>query len=85
MEKQQEILGDGQLPEMVHMLGTRVKVKCVRSGNEICGKLEFVGYNSNFPSWGLHCTVSRMPGIHINSVADIQEHVLRESISKPKQ
>lgn len=61
----------GQLKELEHLIGQRVKAKCVRSGHVIAGELQFVGYNETFPSWGLVCTISRMPGIHLNSVADL--------------
>ena len=62
-----------QIEEMRHVLGKRVKVKCVRSGDVIVGDLYFVGTNEYFPTWGLTCTVARRPGIHLNSVADIEE------------
>lgn len=63
----------GQIKEMEHMLGKRVEVVDARSGHKIGGELQFVGYNKHFPSWGLVCTIDRMPAIHINSVADIKE------------
>ena len=63
---------NGQLPELEHLLGTKVLVTNVRTKQEIGGELQFVGYNEHFPSWGLVCTIDRMPAIHINSVADIR-------------
>ena len=61
-----------QLKEMEPLLGSRVKVTCRRSGQTVYGTLQFVGYNDSFPSWGLTCTVDRLPGIRINSVVEIE-------------
>lgn len=63
-------LPDGRLPELEHILGQKVKVKD-KQGKEWIGKLQFIGTNSLFPSWGLHCTIARVPGIMINSIMDI--------------
>ena len=61
----------GQLPELEHVLGERVCVK-TKSGMVTCGILQFVGHLPLLPSWGLVCTIDRMPGIPINSIADIE-------------
>lgn len=63
-------LPDGRVRELDHILNSKVKVKD-KQGKEWIGKLQFVGSNSLFPSWGLHCTIARVPGIMINSIMDI--------------
>lgn len=63
-------LPDGNIKELDHILGHKVKVK-IKGGGEIIGKLQFVGTNALLPSWGLHCTIDRVPGICINSIMDI--------------
>ena len=63
-------LKDGSIKELDHISGKQVKVKDV-SGKVHRGELQFVGTNELFPSWGLHCTISRVPVIMINSVNDI--------------
>ena len=63
-------LKDGAIKELDHILGSKVKVKDI-IGQVHRGELQFVGTNELFPSWGLHCTVSRVPAIMINSVNDI--------------
>ncbi len=64
-------LPDGNIHELDHILGKQVKVKD-KTGKEYIGALQFVGANSLFPLWGLHCTISRQPAIFINSVSDIE-------------
>ena len=59
------------------LLGKRVLVK-TKTG-EVGGILQFLGYNPNFPSWGLQATVDRMPIQHV-SLSSIK--VLDESTSK---
>lgn len=59
-----------QIEALNHILGKRVKVKD-KQGKEWFGDLQFVGTNDWFPQWGLHCTVSRVPQIEINSIMDI--------------
>ena len=61
---------DGDIKEMSHVIGSKVRVTDVH-GKIHRGTLDFVGTNELFKSWGLHVTVSRVPGIKINSVNDI--------------
>lgn len=60
----------GAIQQLDHILGHKVKVKD-KEGKERIGKLQFVGTNALLPSWGLHCTIDRVPGICINSIMDI--------------
>ena len=83
MKKTPQIF-EGQLKEMEHMIGEKVLVTG-KDGVTVGGDLQFVGYNKLFPSWGLHCTVDRMPGIHINSVADIRSRPAPFTITKTPQ
>ena len=59
------------LEEMLPFKGQWV---CVTSkdGVEICGTLDWIGYNEHFPKWGLNCTISRMPGIQIESLLKLR-------------
>lgn len=59
------------IEEMRPFIGKRVCVNRKFDGLEICGTLDWVGYNEHFPSWGLVCTVSRMPAIEIESLLSI--------------
>ena len=59
------------MKELQHIIGKRVKVKD-SDGKEWVGELQFVGLNEIFPSWGLHVTISRVPGILINTIKDIE-------------
>lgn len=61
---------DCSMKELDHILGLKVKVKDLK-GRVHQGELQFVGTNEMFPTWGLHCTVSRVPAIMIHSVNDI--------------
>ncbi len=74
-----------QLPEMEHMLGAHVCVTNARTGQKVCGILKFVGYLHYFPTWGLVCTIDRLPGVHINSVADITLYVPKMKIINDKK
>jgi len=51
------------------LLGKWVLVKTDK-GVEVGGTLDFLGYNKNFPSWGLQATVSRMPiqNVSLNNI-----------------
>jgi len=51
------------------LLGKWVLVKTDK-GVEVGGSLDFLGYNNNFPSWGLQATVSRMPiqNVSLNNI-----------------
>lgn len=53
-----------------------------KDGLKVNGDLYFAGYNKNFPSWGLVCTVARMPGIRINNINDIKLYQEKEKIIK---
>ena len=59
---------------MHHLLNKYVLVKDYKTGVQYGGLLTYVGINAFFPSWGLVCTVDRMPGIHIRSHADIRHN-----------
>lgn len=61
----------GQIPELEWVLGHKVEVIDV-NGKKHYGTLDFVGYNSFFPKWGLVCTISRTPQIFIKSINDIK-------------
>jgi hypothetical protein len=63
-------ISSGQIPEMIPFLGARVSV-LNKKGETICGELQFVGVLPLIPEWGLVCTISRLPGVAINSLADI--------------
>ena len=63
---------DGAIHELDHILGHKVKAKD-KSGKEWIGTLQFIGTNTLLPSWGLHCTIDRMPGIFLNSIMDITD------------
>lgn len=65
-------LPDGAIHELDHIIGHRVKVRD-SDGLSHVGKLQFVGTNQLLPSWGLHCTIDRMPGIQIKSIMDITD------------
>lgn len=60
------------LEEMLPFKGQWVCVIRKTDGVEICGTLDWVGYNEHFPSWGLSCTISRLPGIQIESLASMR-------------
>jgi hypothetical protein len=60
------------MKEFEQFIGKKVCVTRKSDGVEICGILTFVGYNEHFPSWDLHCTVDRMPGIQIDSIESIK-------------
>ena len=59
------------IKELDFLLGKKVLVTTL-TGEKVPGILQFVGTSELFPSWGLHCTVGRMPGLMINSVNDIE-------------
>lgn len=71
-------LPDTSIHELDHIIGKRVEVKD-KLGKVHRGVLNFIGTNSLFPSWGLHCTISRMPRIKINSINDL---VLLEKVEE---
>ena len=60
------------LQEMLPFKGRWVCVIRKTDGVEICGTLDWVGYNENFPSWGLVCTISRLPAVQIESLDSIK-------------
>lgn len=64
-------LKDGSLKELDFLLNQKVKVIDI-IGEEHVGTLQFVGTSELFPSWGLYCTLSRVPGIMINGIKDIE-------------
>jgi len=74
-------LSDKEKEEINKLLNKKVYVVS-KNGLKICGELYFAGYNENFPSWGLVCTVSRMPGIQINNISDIKLYREKEKIIK---
>jgi len=59
------------MKELEHIIGKRVKV-IDRDKKVWVGKLDFIGVNEYFPSWGLCVTLDRCPGILINSIKDIE-------------
>jgi len=59
------------IEEMLPFKGQWVCVIRKDDGVKICGTLDWVGYNEHFPSWGLCCTISRLPGIKIESLASL--------------
>lgn len=64
-----ELIPD-DITELDHIIGQEVIVKS--KGKSHKGILQFVGTNPVFPKLGLHCTVSRVPLITIDSINDIE-------------
>lgn len=71
-------LPDENLHALDHIIGKQVEVKD-KQGKKHKGVLQFVGTNPLLKSWGLHCTINRVPGIKIKSISDI---VLLETIEE---
>jgi hypothetical protein len=57
---------------MSNLIGSKVSV-IRKDGIEICGTLQYIGYNEYFPNLGLHCTISGLPFIEINTINDINK------------
>lgn len=60
-----------QIEELIPFLEQWVIVTD-KQGQKWPGHLQFVGINEHFPSWGLVCTVGRVPGIRINNINNIK-------------
>ena len=71
---------ENTLPEMRQFLGERF-IATSTDGEKFHGTLQFVGYNVHFPSWGLCCTISGVPGIKIDSLSSLEP---LPEINKPK-